>query len=697
MNLKSLEKLIAVMPEGEGKKQLYAKLHAYKKKVNEKPDGLHDEFHMKPEGHIQIEAINSEGEVVGVLADQKNLVVDGSEEILLRAFSGDPARILYKNRVPKNGISHTYHAPLNEILSVENEKNIITHHPNELWKVVNDDDFEIEYAYYPNTLYVKEEVSTEPNLKAFSIHSEQNTNTAPLTAEIYSTFSNLFIGLGDGENYAINLNDDRLQYEGFSGDGVKQASEVNSLLSFKEKISNFVVEYNEHNKGGKLGVHIDGVLVDTIDTYNSELQDEEVLKKSKRFNVQDHQTETEVDLEFTGLNDELSVGNLQIAGIKFDAFSKDMNGLIHEFENHTNKFHTPTAYNTTSVAPYTIKLEHAPAKKETIKVTYNEIELEEVEQLDQVIEGKYYVDYYHGLIYFNRAMTGLMVSFETTGQIMEHKKATNLDAKDAFVTITDETPIGDVDGSNKVFNLVHGDVTEVSKVLLNGAEVPAGTSAGQYRLNISNGTVTFNTAPDEGSEIKVDYIFKKQVLAFTAEYKIDENKEVILFDQNFKELTKGGDTNAFVNDGVFVIDTTDNTNKTILIAQKDDVGEQIRDLELFYYSDEKPGVPTNYTRQVVLKPKEVNQYPWYALDKGSIQFVAEFAEDVPNSSITVREMGLFDGPRMDDQIKGFPGYPVKAFSLVRVGEARKDTATGLRVTWTITLTNENGEPFKGGL
>ena len=98
-----------------------------------------------------------------------------------------------------------------------------------------------------------------------------------------------------------------------------------------------------------------------------------------------------------------------------------------------------------------------------------------------------------------------------------------------------------------------------------------------------------------------------------------------------------------------------------------------------------------------MKPKEVNQYPWYALDKGSIQFVAEFAEDVPNSSITVREMGLFDGPRMDDQIKGFPGYPVKAFSLVRVGEARKDTATGLRVTWTITLTNENGEPFKGGL
>lgn len=80
-----------------------------------------------------------------------------------------------------------------------------------------------------------------------------------------------------------------------------------------------------------------------------------------------------------------------------------------------------------------------------------------------------------------------------------------------------------------------------------------------------------------------------------------------------------------------------------------------------------------------------------------MEFVAEFPKDSPSNASTIREMGLFDGPRQEDGIKGFLNYPVKAFSLVRVGESLKDSSTGLRITWTITLKNAEGEPFKGGL
>jgi hypothetical protein len=59
-------------------------------------------------------------------------------------------------------------------------------------------------------------------------------------------------------------------------------------------------------------------------------------------------------------------------------------------------------------------------------------------------------------------------------------------------------------------------------------------------------------------------------------------------------------------------------------------------------------------------------------------------------------MGLFDGPRADDKIEGFTNYPVDAFSLVRVGETRKEVTTGIRVTWTITLLNKDNQPFTGG-
>src|SRR5690606_2655299 len=101
----TFNKLLALLPEGQKKDELIEKLSTLRKKGKTGGQGLHDEFSLKPVGHIQIEEIDQNGEVVGVLADQPNLVVDGAEEILLRAFSGDPDRILYKNRVLKSSSS----------------------------------------------------------------------------------------------------------------------------------------------------------------------------------------------------------------------------------------------------------------------------------------------------------------------------------------------------------------------------------------------------------------------------------------------------------------------------------------------------------------------------------------------------------------------------------------------------------------
>ncbi|CDQ41823.1 hypothetical protein [Virgibacillus salexigens] len=699
MNFERIKKLIASLPDGPKKNSVVNKLNLLQKRTNNKGrEGLHDEFSMKPKGHIQIEEINSNGEVVGVLADQPNLVVDGAEEILLRAFSGDPSRVLYKNRTLRSDSSKVYHLSVDKITEVENDTNIIVSHPNDIWNVVDDEEFNIEYSYYPNTLYLKEEPSVEPNQKAFSLHSAANASTAPLSAEIYSTFSNLFIGLGDGVNYDVSLADERLTYTGsFTGDEIKQTTQVNDEITFTQKISNFELLYQTSNNGGQIGVFINDVLETTIETLDTDLADGEVSENHLLIENLNQEEQSNVSIKFTGADATVTNPVVSINGLKWDAFSKDMNGLIHEFENFTNKFITPTAYNTTSVAPYTIQLEHAPVKPGSVAISYNSVKLEKVETLDEVAEGKYYMDERYGKAYFNRALTGLMVSFETTGQIMQDEKVSNLITKDIELQVIGETPSGDLNGSNRRFDLSFGRIETIT-VKVDGNVISEGIRSDEYKLNSYDdyAYIYFGSAPAEGSVITVDYDITKTVNVLETDYTINPSKELLLLDQNKSILKFKEDIQELRTNNVYVLDPEDTSNKTVLISQELMNNEILTNLELYYYSDEKPGVPTNYSRQVVLKPKDVNEYPWYALDKGSVQFVAEFEENVPNSSVTIREMGLFDGPRMDDHIKGFTGYPVKAFSLVRVGEARKDLATGLRVTWTITLTNENGDPFQGG-
>jgi hypothetical protein len=688
MNVKSLKKLISLLPDGAKKNMLLRKLEALQAKQSE--GGLSDEFSLKPTGHIKIEAIDENGNVVGVLADQPNLVVNGAEEILLRAFSGDPERMLFKNRIPKGGSTGVYHVKLDKIIEVVDGRNVVPHHPNELWKAVNDEDFDIDYSYYPITVYVKEEVSKEPGMKAFSITTTPGPNTAPLTSEVYSTYTNLFIGIGDGKNYAVPLNDSRLTFSsGFTGDATrKETTTLNDEVTFTEKMSHFVVEYMKHNKGGQLEIYVDGVLNQTIETYDSSLADGVEEPASVEISV-DPTKETAVRLKFSGADPSVTNPKIILTGIRFDAFSKDMNSLISEIPTFVTKFDTPEVYNTTTVAPYTIQLKHYPVIADSVSIEYEGNAMQRVTDINDVAEGKFFVDEITGKVYFNRALTGLFVTYEITGEIHEDEIATSLTAVQVEVPVNESlTP----DGSNKVFTLSHNNlVTGSVTVKLNDVEL---SMPADYTVNHSTGTITFTTAPASDSTLVVDYKYKEDALKYELQKPIKDSF-VRLFDQNKNELTLIEDAADF-DEASFLIDENDVNRKTLLIHPKTLGGNAITRLDVYYKSDAQPGIPTNYKRQVILKPKTENEYPWFELDKGSVQFVAEFKEGIPNYNVTIREMGLFDGPRVDDQVTGYKGYPVKAFSLVRVGETRKEVSTGIRVTWTITLLNENGQPFKGG-
>src|SRR6185437_9320587 len=118
MNMNVINRLMSMLPEGEKKNALRQKLESLTSKSQKRGgDGLQDTFEFKPTGHIKIEAIDESGNVVGTLADQPNLVVNGAEEILLRAFSGDPNRVLYKNRkvLDATGVTGKIHIPQSKL------------------------------------------------------------------------------------------------------------------------------------------------------------------------------------------------------------------------------------------------------------------------------------------------------------------------------------------------------------------------------------------------------------------------------------------------------------------------------------------------------------------------------------------------------------------------------------------------------
>ncbi|MEC1657159.1 hypothetical protein P9D81_20135 [Bacillus haynesii] len=702
MNKNLIQKMLDLLPDGRKKERLISKYKRVLESKNGGEGGLQDSFELEPKGHIKIEEIDSSGKVLGVLADQSNLVVNGAEEILLRSFSGDPNRILFKNRLPKQDETEIFFIEEGK-LSGENlfDGDQLLHSPNVLWSAVDDSKFEVGYGYFPITVYIKEETSTEYGKKAFRIYKDAVPGSVPLSAEIYSTYTNMFIGIGEGKHYKLNMNDPRLIFsEGFSpGEDAAQTSVEKHEVKYIGKISRFALDYEVTNKGAKIEIYVNGSLRDTVDSLDESLSNP--ITKSIEYDGFDNAVETEIKIVHAGANSDIENPEMTLKALYVDELTKDMNGLIKEFKNFESEFLTPAVYNTTPMGPYTIQLPNFPVKKGSVEIKYNELVFTEVDSPDKLTDNTFYLDDLHGVIEFNRALAGVNITYSITGEIYDTELPDTMTATNvSYVTASDlkqsETPVGVVNGINKTFTLTKKNIKN-DTVIIKKSGVELGESD-ISQIDYSTGEVVLEVAPNSGETITAEYVYVHEETTtidankYTTPYEIKEGT-LRLFDQNGEELQRVENKQDF-GDGKYML--VEGNKRAVLISLKNKDSESITRIEAIYKSDEKPGVPTNYSRAVIEKPKTVNEYPWFELDKGAVRFVAEFPELKPSHNVTIREMALFDGPRMDDKIAGFNNYPVKAFSLVRVGETRKDVNTGIRITWTITLLNEEGKPFQGG-
>lgn len=687
-----LRELADRLPDSVGKEQLLSQL------AKKKPaDGLNDEYNLQASGHIKIETIDEEGEATGVVLEKSNLVVDGADAILLRAFAGDTERILYRNRTIKaaSGVSAKYHIRRDRLTDVVNGANILALNPNEYWSAVEEADFDTEYAYAPVSLFLKEETSTEPGMLAFSVSKTFVTGSIPLPAEIYSGYSNYFIGLGDGVRKQVLLDDPRLAYTGFTNaNGNKKSTTVGSKLVFEQKISNFGLNLQKSNKGGQLEIRVNGVVDRVVETFNSNLADGATEDLLVELDGIDLDVLTKIELVFTGADSGITSPEIVITGFGWDALQKKDNGLIREFKNFETRFDTQEIYNTLPTPDanghYAFRLLNYPAKVGTVKVQYDGLALAEVQTKSAVVSGKFFVDHIRGFVYFADALTGLAVTFETSGEILEDEREAALGSASQSTVIAREKVAGTIDGTNKIF-------TTPSYVSGNG-------SIGSFKLYVdgtiistslysqSGGTITFNTAPAATAVVEYEATITYTVRKYTL-LSAPTNEVVTVIDATNAEFVKATRPEKLAQPGFYMINPQNPLE--VFVSAKTPSGGVMTNLEFKYASVARPGVPTGYKRSVILKPKKMNEYPWFALDRGEVTFVGEFKENTPGQAVTIREMGLFDGPRLDDGIRGFKNYPVSAFSLIRVPKARKDTKTGMRITWTITLADENGVPFKG--
>lgn len=694
--------MLDLLPDGRKKERLISKYKRVLESKNGGEGGLQDSFELEPKGHIKIEEIDSSGKVLGVLADQSNLVVNGAEEILLRSFSGDPNRILFKNRLPKQDETEIFFIEEGK-LSGENlfDGDQLLHSPNVLWSAVDDSKFDVGYGYFPITVYIKEETSTEYGKKAFRIYKDAVPGSVPLSAEIYSTYTNMFIGIGEGKHYKLNMNDPRLIFsEGFSpSEDAAQTSVEKHEVKYIGKISRFALDYEVTNKGAKIEIYVNGSLRDTVDSLDESLSNP--ITKSIEYDGFDNTVETEIKIVHAGANSDIENPEMTLKALYVDELTKDMNGLIKEFKNFESEFLTPAVYNTTPMGPYTIQLPNFPVKKGSVEIKYNELIFTEVDSPDKLTDNTFYLDDLHGVIEFNRALAGVNITYSITGEIYDTELPDTMTATNvSYVTASDlkqsETPVGVVNGLNKTFTLTKKNIKKDTVIIKkSGIDLDESDIS---QIDYSTGEVVLEVAPNSGETITAEYVYVHEETTtidankYTTPYEIKEGT-LRLFDQNGEELQRAENKQDF-GDGKYML--VEGNKRAVLISLKNKDSESITRIEAIYKSDEKPGVPTNYSRAVIEKPKTVNEYPWFELDKGAVRFVAEFPELKPSHNVTIREMGLFDGPRMDDKIAGFNNYPVKAFSLVRVGETRKDVNTGIRITWTITLLNEEGKPFQGG-
>lgn len=684
MNLKAIGKLLSKLPDGPNKEKLMKKYQSAS--APQAGSGLNDTFEFAAKGHITIERIDEAGNSLGVLADQPNLVVDGAEEIMLRAFSGDPDRTLYKNRVPKDatGVTKKFHIGLNgNISAVVDGVDQLNFAPNVFWKAVDDSQFKTTFSYRPITVYLKEETSDQVGKKAFSISTKPVAGSIAITSEIYSSQTNMFIGLGDGLDRAIDLTDARIALAGgFDVAGGKATADtLNASLKLTEKLSRLVIQYEKSNTGGQIGIYVDGTLKETIETYDSALAVPEAAEKV--ITGLDRETSHEVELRFSGKDPSIATGeNIVITGLRSDGLTTSMNTLAHEFENFTKSFQTVTAYSTTTVPPYLAQLEHFPIVPESLVVEYDGTELQRVDKEADLADGKYLLDAKRGTLQFSKTLSGLHVTYDITGERYDLKAAAALTSGNVTKTVTAEA-VGKGDATAVKFTLAH-------TTLVPGTLVLKVDNAAVSNFTQDKGVITFTTAPAQDAVITADYKYTSAAKTYTSAYALDtvavanaETGEV------FAAVTSDEDFGA----GKYKLSAD---KKSIVISDRNTDKSAVVNYEIVFTTPDLPGFATGYHRAVIEKPKAGTAYPWYQLDKGTVSFIAEFPEQVPAYNVTIREMGLFNGPRTDDKVEGFTGFPVDAYSLVRTGETVKDITTGIRVTWTIKLLNKDGDAFKGG-
>lgn len=686
-----LRSLLENMKDSPMKRQILEKMN----RKTESKGGLHDEFQVSAKGHIMIEEIDEDGEVLAVLADKKNLVVDGAEHILLRAFAGDTERTLFRNRVPKatNGISPKYHIRLDKLTETVNGMSTLAHNPNVLWAAVNEDDFETEFAFNPVTLFIKEETTVEPGQIAFSISKTQVSGSVPLQAEIYSGYTNFFIGIGDGVKREMPLDDARITKTGFGAQGGALVSAVQGdTLSINEKLSHAAFLFEKSNKGGQVEIKLNDVVDRTVETYDSNLADGETEDLLVELTELDFEKAQKIELTFSGADSGITGAKVVLKGIETDALQKKDKTLIREFKNFENRFDTVEIYNTLPTPDenghFVFRLLNFPAVEGSVKVVYDGTPFTEVATKAELVSGKFFVDHVRGFVYLSDALTGLAVTFETSGEFYEDQRENLLVSKNVSAIDVKGGVTGAIDGSNRVFqpeSYVQG-IGSVSnmRVYVNGTYTTSG-------ISISGQNVTFSTPPAPGTTLEIEFNYSIPVRSYTLAHK--PNGDIQVFDKEQKAYAKGMALKDLAQAGKFFMNPLN--DKEVYISTRVEDGSAIGNIDLAYPTDERPGVPTGYKRAVIEKPKTMNLYPWFRLDRGEIEFVAEYKESTPMQAVTIREMGLFDGPRVDDNIRGFKNYPVSAFSLVRVAPTRKDTKTGMRITWTITLTDEDGNAFKG--
>lgn len=638
MNVNALEKLIQLMPDGEQKMALLKKVKQLSAENKSPLNGLRDEFGFEPKGAIKIEKILENGDSELVL-EKDNLVVKGAEEILIKAFSGDPTQILYKVRKPKQSIESTAYFGKRVSPKYEFTKSLISvddpdvstkklaNDPLDYWACVNDSDFEITYSYVPVIMYVKEVESSIPGRKAFRICEKIDTSTfsgsdinefIPIVSEIHSTHTAMFIGIGDGKAKERSLKDAAFTYTGTWTDaevlGVyqKTSGSAGAGVSFTQKC-NYVKAVFE--SGGSVDVYINNAKTQTIDTSLTQ------VVELNAFDNANYETEYKVELKQSGATP------IVLSHLYADFLLEGDNFLFRELQDLETHFETPFSYKTTITPPYVISLGKFPIVDGTLSISVGGEAFNAVSSRSDLVDGAYFADLLTGEIEFNRALTGISATFDVTGQELIHAEF----------------------GSTPYFkfqNTLEKDSTKIGK----------------------SSTTYFAIMP---------FVLST-----------DLTKHHIFANGTEMEYVA---TEADVTDGKYTIV---NGNK-LVVAKNDAAGITQTVFDFYVLPASNAGYKTNYNRYVVEKPKAAG-YPWYSLDKGSVSFVAEFFEQVPNYNVTIREMMLTNGPRVTDQIKGFKEYAVKAFSIVRVPEVVKDANTGLRITWTITLYNKNNQPYEGG-